>query len=104
MRSFCHEYQFSFILNVDIITITTVTNISHLHPLCKRDREELRNGPLEGPLSRRDHETKIQSAGGTIAQTVAKFVYFEFHTKRRTTLQPCTEHPLFPKLLGTFVN
>ena len=41
MRSFCYENQFSCILKLELITITT---ISHLASLWKRDWEELGNG------------------------------------------------------------
>ena len=41
MRSLCYENQFSFILKVELITIT---KISHLDSLWKRDLGELGNG------------------------------------------------------------
>ena len=52
MRSLCYENQFSFILKLELITITKV---SHLDSLLRRDLGELGNGlfstskyPLKG--------------------------------------------------------
>ena len=49
VRSLCYEYQFSFILKLEIITIT---KISHLDSLWKRDRGELGNGLFGRPSAR----------------------------------------------------
>ena len=54
--SLCYEYQSSFILKLDLITIT---KISHLDSLWKRDRGEFGNGLLAFRL------TKGHPASGT---------------------------------------
>ena len=48
VRSLCYDYQFSFILKLELITIT---KIWHLDSLWKRDWGELRRGLLYWPLA-----------------------------------------------------